>query len=158
MAFDLSFGSLSSARERLANLSEPTTEKIRRGAGVGLTQISAFGFAWLEARYKNAHPTLVAPAGIPVSALTGVVLTGVSLLGMMDQYDDYLASAGAGALSVYFASLGASMGQSQAGTSITITNKDALGQVAATKGLGMGAPSFAVNAQQAQAMGQRRAW
>jgi len=142
MAFDLSFGSLSSARERLANLSEPTTKKILIGASVAATQASAFGFAWLESHYKGQ--TLAAPMGVPISVLAGLALSGVSLLDLAGEYDPVIGGAGAGALAVYFASLGASMG-----APTTAANATAAAQIAATpattatKGLRQGMPQTA---------------
>ena len=150
MAFDLSFGSLSSARERLANLSEPTTKKILIGASVAATQASAFGFAWLESHYKGQ--TLAAPMGVPISVLAGVALTGVSMFDLAGEYDPVIGGVGAGALAVYFASLGASMGAPAATTNAAATTQ--INAAAATKGLRQGMPQQAFVAP----AGARRSW
>lgn len=156
MAFDLSFGSLSSARERLTRLREGAADsKVTRVANVGATALSAFGFAWLETRFKASHPTLVAPMGVPVSAIVGTAALAAAAFDFGFGYEDYLASISSGAFAFVASSYGANWGASSAAKAAG-ANANAMNQVA-TRGV-LPAPAFHVSAQDMAAMGARRAF
>jgi hypothetical protein len=164
MAFDLSFGSLSSARERLTRLREGAADsQVTRVANVGVTAASAFGFAWLETRFKNKHPTLVAPMGVPVSAIIGTAALAAAALDFGFGYEDYLASISSGAFafvaSSYGANWGASAAAKEAAALQTAAAQTAAAKTAAAKTEGvLPAPAFHISAQDMAAMNARRAY
>jgi len=112
MAFDLSFGSLGSARDKLASWHDENKLAISRATATAEIGASAFGFGWLHGRYPKMDVF-----GVDLSLLAGVGLIGLSFLDKKEEgeggaYGHHLASLGQGALAVYLAKLGADWGDS----------------------------------------------
>jgi hypothetical protein len=164
MAFDLSFGSLDSARERLTRLREDSDSKLNRAGNIVATGAAAFGFAWMETRFKAKYPNLVAPLNVPISAIIGTALSAAAIFDFAFGYEDYAASVGAGALAFVGSSYGASMGTKAAAAAGAPAAAAAMNQVAAapattaTKGLNPGLHISAQHMQQMQQQGRRQAW
>jgi hypothetical protein len=167
MAFDLSFGSLASARDRLTRMRDDSmdsgaTKAIKTGILSAETVGSALAFAWLQARFEKSMPQLAAPLGIPIDLLAGGALTAAAILlpiaGVnVEDFEPHMAAVGAGALSVYAAKFGVDKGAASAAKA----NASAMSAIATTpttaaKGLVAGAPAFVAHSGAAAPV--RRYW
>ena len=167
MAFDLSFGSLESARERLTRMRDDDgappdaiSKAAKRGIHIAETLGASFGFAWLQARFEKSSPGLVAPLGVPIDLLAGAGLTigslGLSLAGVdLGGWEDHMAAVGTGAFAVYTAKLGVDMGVKSAAAAAGTVTSTTTTTTAAAKGLVQGGPAFHVHPQ-AAVQGARR--
>ena len=165
MAFDLSFGSLASARDRLTRMRDDgdpmPPDAISRAAKNGIrmaeTVGSAAAFAWLQAKFDKSNPNLITPMGIPVDLLAGaglgIAAIGLPLVGVdIGGYADHMTAVATGALSVYAAKMAVDHGAKSA--VVDATNK--ISASAAAKGLVAGAPAFVAHAHGAPV--GRRTW
>lgn len=162
MAFDLSFGSLESARERLTRMRDVDLQNpvAKRIIHTGETLGAAFGFALLQARFEKSSPGLVAPLGVPIDLLAGGAMSlaaiGLPLAGVdLGGWEDHMSAIGTGALAVYAAKFGVDMGVKGAAHAAAL-NAGAAAPNAAAKGLVAGGPAFHVQPQAAHGAPARR--
>lgn len=91
---------LARARATLTNAKKEAKEITRRGANVGVTVGTGFAVGLARNKYGEGDDRALYIPGTEIEAdlAAGVVMAGLGVVGMGDEYSDFLCSAGAGAL------------------------------------------------------------
>lgn len=116
MAFDLSFGSLASARERLRSTYNKYEYVTSRLLGTAETGVGAFGAAYLQKKYPDYEMV----KGIDTALLGGIALNLVGYLDKGAGWGKHACHVGNGVLAVYLTKYAWNMA-SQSGSTSTST-------------------------------------
>ena len=96
---------LARARATLSNAKKEAKDITRRGANVGVTVGTGFAVGVARNKYGEGDVKALFIPGTEIEAdlAVGALMAGLGVVGMGDEYSDFLCSAGAGALAANLA-------------------------------------------------------